>query len=498
MSDDARMTLDPEVCYRAVASRDRRFEGRFVIAVTTTGVYCRPGCPAPLPRRNHSRFFACAAAAEDAGFRPCRRCRPESAPGTPAWLGTSATVSRALRLVLEGSLDESGVDALAARVGVGARHLRRLFTEHLGASPLSIARTRRAHFAKKLIEETNLPMVEIAGVAGFASVRSFNQAVQETFRRNPRELRAARGKALEATRDDGLVLRLPFRAPFDWERMLSYLAGRAIPGVESVEDGCYRRTVEVEEGAGTLEAAVPRGARHVELKLRLPVSKRLVQITERANRLFDLGADPRAIAAVLGRDARLAPLLRARPGLRVPGAWDPFELAVRAILGQQVSVRGATTLAGRLVRAHGTPLANPGPGLTHLFPRPEVLATADIAAIGMPGKRAETIRTLAAAVRDGALQLDAARGLEDAVARLNAIPGIGDWTSHYIAMRALREPDAFPAGDLGLRRALAVAGERPSAAALERASETWRPWRAYAAVHLWTDEAESITQTEEA
>jgi AraC family transcriptional regulator, regulatory protein of adaptative response / DNA-3-methyladenine glycosylase II len=485
MRHDAPMTLDPETCYRAVASRDRRFEGRFVIAVTTTGVYCRPGCPAPLPRRRNSRFFACAAAAEDAGFRPCRRCRPESAPGTPAWLGTSATVSRALRLVLEGSLDDAGVDALASRVGVGSRHLRRLFAEHLGASPLSIARTRRAHFAKKLVEETDLPMTEVAAVSGFASVRSFNQSVQETFHRSPRELRATRGRT-HPDAGDGMLLRLPFRAPLDWARLTGFLGARAIPGVESVEHGVYRRTIEVEEGAGTLEASVPRGAHHVELRLRLPVSRRLVQITERANRMFDLGADPGAIAAALTRDPRLAPLLKARPGLRVPGTWDPFELAVRAILGQQVSVRGATTLAGRMARAFGTPLKEPAHGLTHLFPRPDALAHADVASIGMPRSRGEAIRSLAVAVRDGAVTLDASLGLEDAVARLTALPGIGPWTAQYIAMRALREPDAFPAGDLGLLKAWAGSGARPTAAALERASEGWRPWRAYAALHLWT------------
>jgi AraC family transcriptional regulator of adaptative response / DNA-3-methyladenine glycosylase II len=491
------MTLDPETCYRAVASRDRRFEGRFVLAVTTTGVYCRPGCPARLPHRRNSRFFACAAAAEDAGFRPCRRCRPESAPGTPAWLGTSATVSRALRLVLEGSLDESGVDELAERVGVGARHLRRLFDQHLGASPLSIARTRRAHFAKKLVEETDLAMTEIAGVAGFASVRSFNQCVQETFHRSPSEMRVARGRDVAPVQGEGIVLRLPFRAPLDWERLLAFFEGRSIPGVESVAGGRYRRTIEVEEGAGTLEAHVPRGARHLELTLRVPVSRRLVQITERASRLFDLGADPGAIAAVLARDPRLRSLVKARPGLRVPGAWDPYELAVRAILGQQVSVRGATTLAGRLVRAYGVPIAAPSQGLTHLFPRPEVLAVADVGSIGMPGRRADTIRSVAKAVRDGVLQLDAARGLDDVVARLTALPGIGAWTAHYIAMRALREPDAFPAGDLGLQKAWAGPAGRATAAALERASEAWRPWRAYAALHLWTGDAESTRNEEE-
>jgi AraC family transcriptional regulator of adaptative response / DNA-3-methyladenine glycosylase II len=490
------MTLDPETCYRAVASRDRRFEGQFVIAVTTTGVYCRPGCPAPLPRRRNSRFFACAAAAEDAGFRPCRRCRPESAPGTPAWLGTSATVSRALRLVLEGSLDEGGVDALAERVGVGARHLRRLFTEHLGASPLSIARTRRAHFAKKLIEETDLPMIEVAAVAGFASVRSFNQSVLETFRLSPRALRSARGRAVSPVDSDALVLRLPFRAPLDWPRLMDFFARRAIPGVESVEGTHYRRSIEVEEGAGTLEAHVPRGAQHVELRLRLPVSKRLVQITERVNRLFDLSADPRAISAVLTRDPRLRPLIKARPGLRVPGAWDPFELAVRAILGQQISVRGAATLAGRLARVFGTPLPAPAFGLTHLFPRPAALAQADIGSIGLPARRAATIVALATAVRDASLELEAARGLDDVIERLTALPGIGPWTAHYIAMRALREPDAFPAGDLGLRKALAGGGALASAAALERQAESWRPWRAYAALHLWSSALPSHSNEE--
>ncbi|MEE8580809.1 MAG: AlkA N-terminal domain-containing protein [Myxococcota bacterium] len=482
------MNLDAERCYRALASRDARFDGRFFTGVLTTGIYCRPICPAPTPKRKNVRFFACAAAAADAGLRPCLRCRPEASPGTPAWLGTSASVSRALRLIDEGALDQAGIGELANRLGMGERHLRRLFDTHLGASPLAVAQTRRVHFAKKLLDETDLPMTEVAFGAGFSSVRRFNAAIRSTYGRSPSELRArarVQGRSSGAT----LELRLSFRPPFDWNSLTAFLAVRAIPGVEAVGPEAYRRTIRIDGEAAILEV------HHLEqegcLRLRVPAAaaRSLVTIAERVRCLFDLGADPNQVTAHLGCDPGLRRRLRRRPGLRVPGAWDGFELAVRAILGQQVSVARATSLSGELVRHYGEPLSDPDDGLVALFPTAAVLAEADIAGLGlMPGARAESIRALAAAVRDGTLNLDAPLELESAVAQLMALPGIGPWTAGYIAMRALREPDAFPSGDLGLRRAAAAAGSLPlPPRELEERAEAWRPWRAYAAMALWSD-----------
>jgi AraC family transcriptional regulator of adaptative response / DNA-3-methyladenine glycosylase II len=464
------MPLDDEARYQVIKGRDRRFEGRFVVGVRTTGVYCRPGCPAPIPKRVNVRFYACAAAAEEAGFRPCMRCRPETSPGTPAWAGTSATVARAMRLIAAGALDEDGVDALADRLGVGARHLRRLFTEHVGASPLSVARTRRVHFARKLIDETSLPLGEIALSSGFKSVRRFNDAMRATFRRPPSALR----RSDAAARGGELRLRLPYCAPYDWSAVIGWLKPRAIAGVEVVTDDCYRRAVR----SGTIEARPVDGA--IELVLAIGDPADLIDHVERAARLFDLDADPVAIGEHLGADPALRPLIAARPGLRVPGAWDPFELAVRAILGQQITVTAATGLAAKIAAAFGEPLASStDDGLTHRFPTPERLAEADIR--GMPAARAASIRALAAAVARGDVTLDASRDLDDRVASLRAIKGIGPWTAQYIAMRGLGEPDAFPAGDLGLRKAWERIGSGDLAARAER----WRPWRAYAAMALW-------------
>jgi AraC family transcriptional regulator of adaptative response / DNA-3-methyladenine glycosylase II len=395
-------------------------------------------------------------------------------------------VSRGLRLIAEGALDGGDVEGLAGRLGVGARHLRRLFLTHLGAAPLAVARTRRVHFARRLLDETDLPMTGIAAAAGFGSVRQFNQAVRESFRRTPTELRRrARGRRDPAAGGD-LVLRLAYRPPFDWPALVRFLGARATPGVEAVDDRSYRRSVEVDGKAGVIEVSPVPDQAHLVLRLGLLPGRGIIDVVERVRRIFDLGADPLQITTHLRRDRRLARLVEPRPGLRGPGAWDGFELAVRAVLGQQVTVRGATTLAGRLARAFGRPLpGGEAAGLTHLFPRPEELAEADVARIGVPRPRAEAIRRLAGAVAGGDLRLDAAAGLEDALARLTHIPGIGAWTAHYVALRALGETDAFPSTDLGLRRALGNGKGLLSPAALERRAEAWRPWRAYAAMYLW-------------
>jgi AraC family transcriptional regulator of adaptative response / DNA-3-methyladenine glycosylase II len=498
--------IDDEICYRAFTSGDRRFDGRFVTAVLTTGIYCRPGCPARRPARRNVRFYACAAAAETAGFRPCLRCRPETAPGTAAWSGTSATVARALRLIDEGALDEAGVEGLAARLGVTGRWLRRLFEGQLGASPLAVARTRRVHFARRLLDETGLPVADVALAAGFGSARRLRDAIHGTFRRTPRQLRrgaagrraedaagtivrpprvAARGPAA----GQPLVLRLPARPPFDAAPLLRFFAARALPGVEEVVDGTYRRSARLGEESGVVEIRAVPGEAGLRVAWPASAPRSLLALSSHAGRMFDLEADVTAIRGHLRRDPALARVLP-RAGVRVPGAWDPFELGVRALLGQQISVAAARTLAGRLVRACGTPLpGGPRGTLTHLFPTPAAVAAADLSGLGLTGARVAALRGFAAAVAAGELELSVAAGLEEQVARLTALPGIGEWTAHVIAMRALGDPDAFPAGDLGLRRALARAGRLPTERELIARAERWRPWRAYAVFALWTADA---------
>jgi AraC family transcriptional regulator of adaptative response / DNA-3-methyladenine glycosylase II len=479
------MQLDPAICYRALRSRDARFDGRFFTAVRTTGVYCRPVCPARTPRRENCVFLPCAAAAQEAGYRPCLRCRPEASPGTPAWLGTSATVSRALRLIGDGALDAEGVDALASRLGIGARHLRRLFLEHLGATPVAVAQNRRVLFAKKLIDDTSLPMAQIAHAAGFASVRRFNDAVREAYGRPPRELRrrAAPGAQAGVTR-----LQLAYRPPYPWRAVLAFLSARATRGVEEVAGDTYRRSFRLGDAAGWLEVAPVPGRHELRASFHHASPLVLIRLAQRLRAIFDLEADPAEIARALGGDPVLRRALRGLPGVRVPGAWDGFELAVRAILGQQVSVALASTLAGRLAATLGEKLpqdiapVDGGPSL--LFPTPDVLAQADLRGIGLTGARAQAVRALAAAVASGRLVLDSSPDPRETLARLAALPGIGGWTAEYVAMRALREPDAFPATDLGLRRALDL-----PAAALALRAEAWRPWRAYAAMLLWHGQA---------
>jgi len=478
------VTLDADRCYRALTSRDRRFDGHFFVGVKTTGIYCRPVCPAPTPKAVNVVFFACAAAAEGAGFRACLRCRPETAPGTPAWLGSSAVVARALRLLRGSELDEVDVDALAARLGVGARQLRRLFARHLGTSPMAVLRAQRLHFARVLLDETDAPVAEVARSAGFRSLRQFHHAVRAAFGDSPTGLRRRRaGRARDGER---IGLRLAYRPPFDWQAIVAFLAARAVPGVEVVDAGGYRRAVEVGGTPVVVEVSPVPHENHLLLRCAVSDCSLLMGLAQRARRLFDLDADPMRIAEHLGRSPRLAERVAAAPGLRVPGTWDPFELAVRAVLGQQVTVAGATTLAGRLVQRWGRRVEL-APDLTHLFPRPEVLAEAEVESIGMPRARGATIRALAGAVARGELALEASRGLEEAVARLRALPGMGEWTAQYVAMRAYAEPDAFPASDIGLRRALGNGAGPLPARAVERAAESWRPWRAYAALHLWSE-----------
>jgi AraC family transcriptional regulator of adaptative response / DNA-3-methyladenine glycosylase II len=486
------LILDHDACYRAVSTRDPRFDGQIYTGVKTTGIYCRPICPARTPKSENVLFYPSAAAAQEAGFRPCLRCRPETAPDLGAWRGTSNTVSRALALIEMGALDEADVERLAERVGVGERQLRRLFHRHLGASPIAVAQTRRVLLAKQLIHETRLPMAEIALASGFGSIRRFNETFQQLFRRPPSDLRRAGGPEVSAGPEGQITLLLRYRPPYDWDAMLAFLRLRAIAGVETVVGDVYSRTIALDGASGTLSVAPAAGAHALKVSIRFPRLSALPAIIARLRRVFDLGADPTAIGVQLSEDPILAPLLAARPGLRVPGAWDGFELAIRAILGQQVTVTAAIILAGKLVAGYGEPL-DPGavqPGLTHVFPTPERLAASDLTTLGMPGARARALSAMGAAVAADPAILAGRGGLDDAIARLRALPGIGEWTAQYIALRALREPDAFPAADIGLLRALEDEhGARPTPAELLAVAERWRPWRAYAAQHLWASYA---------
>jgi AraC family transcriptional regulator, regulatory protein of adaptative response / DNA-3-methyladenine glycosylase II len=479
------MDLDHDACYRAVCVRDARFDGRFFTGVKTTGIYCRPVCPARTPRSENVAFYPSAAAAQEAGFRPCLRCRPETAPDLGAWRGTSNTVSRALSLIEMGALDETSVDTLAGRVGIGERQLRRLFDQHLGASPIAVAQTRRVLLAKQLLHETRLPMTEIAMAAGFGSLRRFNETFQDLFGRPPTALRRAAGPDVSAGGHGEVSLLLRYRPPYDWTSMIQFLAARALSGIESVEGEVYRRTIGLDGRQGTVTVQ-PAAGNALRATVRFPKLSSLPKIIARIRGVFDLAADPDSIADQLAKDPALAPLLAARPGLRVPGAWDGFELAVRAVLGQQITVVAAVRLAGKLIARYGAPLRSPEASLTHVFPEPSILAHADLSTLGIPGSRAAALSAVAAAVVADPDIFAAGRSLQDAVAQLRSLPGVGEWTAQYIAMRQLREPDAFPAADIGLMRALADAeGMRPSARQLLTRAEQWRPWRAYAAQHLW-------------
>ncbi len=473
------MNLDWRICSRARVTRDARFDGKFFIAVLSTGIYCRPICPVRTVAESSVRYYPSAAAAAEAGFRPCLRCRPESCPGTPAWLGTSNTVSRALRLIGESGLEDGGVEVLADRLGIGSRHLRRLFLRHLGATPIAVAQTRRLHFAKKLIDETKLPMSQIALASGFGCVRRFNAGIRKVYNRTPTQIRRlARQKDIQSANQ--YLFRLHFRPPYHWEGILAFLAARATPGVEVVELGNYRRTISWNGRHGYFEVSPDQGRDALVVRIEFSDPHSLFFIIERIRAMFDLNADWQAIVQSLKPDPLLVGLVKADPGLRVPGCWNGFELATRAILGQQITVKGATALAGRMISSFGKPFSG-ARGLTYLFPQPGVLADAKLASIGLPGARAETIRALARAVCDGRISFEGVVDSDAFLRRLCEIPGIGKWTAQYVAMRALAEPDAFPIGDLGLLRATAVGSSRE----LERRAEAWRPWRAYAAMYLW-------------
>lgn len=476
-------------CYRALQSRDARFDGRIFVAVSSTGIYCRPICPARTPKFEYCSFYRSAAAAQEAGFRPCLRCRPEIAPQLASWRGTSNTVTRALALIAEGALDgsENTVEKLALRVGMGERQLRSLFVQHLGASPISVAQTRRVLFAKQLIHDTTMPMAQIAIAAGFGSLRRFNETFLHLFRRPPRELRK---RTAAKAKEEGIVLRLPYRPPYHWDHMLAFLSARAIAGVEVIEDGRYLRTVEIDGDLGTIEVRHLPTRHSLEVSILFPNVRALPSIVERVRSLFDLSADIETIEQHLSADRALARLISEHRGLRAPGGWDGFEVAIRAVLGQQISVSAARQLASRLAALHGRrvpSLFRNHPSLVYAFPAAKRLASAQSMGLAMPAARLLTLKALAEAAASTCDLFCAAAEIEQTVARLTAIPGIGEWTAQYIALRAMRESDAFPATDIGLLRGAAlIHRQNLSPAALLRRAELWRPWRAYGAQHLWT------------
>jgi AraC family transcriptional regulator, regulatory protein of adaptative response / DNA-3-methyladenine glycosylase II len=483
---------DFEQCYRAVSSKDGRFDGWFVTAVTSTGIYCRPSCPAVTPRRENVRFLPSAAAAQRDGFRACKRCRPDASPGSPEWNVRADVVGRAMRLIADGLVDRDGVAGLAQRLGYSERHLHRQLVAELGAGPLALARAQRAHTARLLIETTALPFTEVAFAAGFPSIRQFNDTVREVFATTPTELRARSAHGGDAA-TGALSLRLRHRPPLDAAGLLAFLGMRAVPGVEALDaDGrTYRRVLSLPHGLGIV-ALTPQET-HVECTLRLADMRDLGAAVQRCRRLLDLDADPLAVDAALATDPLLAPLVAATPGLRVPGAVDGAELAVRAVLGQQVSVGGARTVAGRLAAAHGAPLSEALPtcadaqsaALGHAFPTAAAIAALDPEELPMPRARGRALVGLCAALAAGEIVLDPGADRDEVRAQLVALPGIGPWTAEYVALRALGDPDAFPASDLGIRHALARLDQPHDARAAAALSERWRPWRAYAALHLW-------------
>lgn len=468
--------LNDDICYTALKTRDRRFDGRFFTAVSSTGIFCRPVCPASTPKRENCTFYPSAAAALKAGYRPCLRCRPETSPASSAWLGTQATVRRAIRLIEEGALDDGeSLSVFADRLGLGERHLRRLFQEHLGASPKQIIQTRRLLFAKRLLSQTQAPITEIAHASGFQSLRRFNDAYKKTFQVTPRDERKKTGDGFV---QDEITLRLPYRPPYDWKGLLSFYEQRALSGVEWIGNNTYHRTIETEGQNGQISVSCD------EKKHRLIVTVsgidliHMRKVLQNIRRMFDVDADPEAIAHDLSHDKGLAPVIAKTPGLRLPGAWDGFEIAVRAIIGQQISVKGARTIATRLVHRLGQKRDNE----TYLFPTPDRIAAGNLEGLGLTSRRVTTLQNLAAHWKD----LDRAQPLEQTIKELCALPGIGPWTAHYILMRSFSEPDIYPVDDLGLIRALEKLNQPASKKDLQARAENWRPWRAYGALYLWS------------
>jgi AraC family transcriptional regulator of adaptative response / DNA-3-methyladenine glycosylase II len=483
MCDVVGVLIDSDRFWQIISAGDARFDGWVFCGVRTTGIYCRPSCPARTPKRENVRFFPTAAAAQNAGFRACKRCRPDATPGSPDWDRRADLVGRAMRLIADGVVDREGVTGLAGRLGYTERHVHRQLVAVAGAGPLALARAQRAQTARVLLETTDVPITAVAFAAGFRRVRQFNATVQEVFATTPGDLRTRARRHGRAPDSGAIVLRLPYRAPLDGEDLIGFLGLRAVPGVEAVHEGAFRRSLRLPHGHGTVELRPADG--HVSARFVLDDLRDLAAAMRRSRALLDLDSDPAAIAEALGADPLLGRFVRAVPGRRVPGHVDGHELALRAVLGQQVSLAGAATLAARLVTEYGEPLARPLDGVTHVFPTAAALAEVDPARLAMPGARRQALTGLAAALAAGDLVLDAGAEREETTRRLLALPGIGPWTAAYVAMRALRDPDAFLPTDLGVRHALVRLGQDGSPAAAARLAERWRPYRAYAVVHLW-------------
>ncbi|UIX35309.1 helix-turn-helix domain-containing protein [Streptomyces sp. GQFP] len=496
------MHTDTERCVRAVQSKDARFDGWFFTAVLTTRIYCRPSCPVVPPKPENMTFYPSAAACQQAGFRACKRCRPDTSPGSPEWNQRADLVARAMRLIGDGIVDREGVPGLAARLGYSTRQIERQLLAELGAGPLALARAQRAQTARLLVETTALPMAEIAFAAGFASIRTFNDTVREVFALSPSELRARLPKTRTQAGGGGtavsapagtpgaLNLRLPFRAPLNPDNLFGHLAATAVPGVEEWRDGAYRRTLRLPYGHGI--AALTPKPDHIACRLTLSDLRDLPVAISRCRRMLDLDADPVAVDEQLRTDPVLAPLVAKAPGRRVPRTVDEAEFAVRAVLGQQVSTAAARTHAARLVTAYGDPVDDPEGGLTHLFPTPQALAALDPESLAMPRTRRATFTTLVGQLADGTLHLGVESDWSEARARLLALPGFGPWTVDVIAMRALGDPDAFLPTDLGIRRAAQELGLPSTPAALTARAAAWRPWRAYAVQYLWATDSHPI------
>ncbi|WP_282107509.1 AlkA N-terminal domain-containing protein [Streptomyces sp. b94] len=485
------MHTDTERCARAVRSKDARFDGWFFTAVLTTRIYCRPSCPVVPPKPENMTFLPSAAACQQAGFRACKRCRPDTSPGSPEWNQRADLTARAMRLIADGVVDREGVPGLAARLGYSTRQVERQLLAELGAGPLALARAQRAQTARLLIETTPLPMAEVAFAAGFSSIRAFNDTVREVYALSPSELRTRAPKhRLAGTAPGALSLRLPFRTPLNPDNLFGHLAATAVPGVEEWRGGAYRRTLRLPYGHGIV--ALTPHSDHIACRLTLSDPRDLTVAISRCRRLLDLDADPAAIDDQLRADALLAPLVDKAPGRRVPRTVDEAEFAVRAVLGQQVSTAAARTHAARLVTAHGDTVDDPEGGLTHLFPPAAALATVDPETLAMPRTRRTTFTTLVSHLADGSLNLGVECDWAETRARLLALPGFGPWTADVIAMRALGDPDAFLPTDLGIRRAAGELGLPSTPAALTARAAAWRPWRAYAVQYLWATDSHPI------
>jgi AraC family transcriptional regulator of adaptative response / DNA-3-methyladenine glycosylase II len=482
---------DPEQCYRAVSSRDSRFDGWFVTAVRTTGIYCRPSCPAITPKRTNVSFFPSAAAAQRNGYRACKRCRPNATPGSPEWNLRADVVGRAMRLIADGVVDREGVPGLSRRLGYSERQLNRLLTAEMGAGPLALARVQRAQTARLLIETTPMSFTDIAFAAGFSSVRQFNETIREVFAAAPSELRASRGRATVGP--GAVTVHLAYREPFDAGAMLEFLGVRAVPGLESWDGATYSRVLTLPHGHGTV--ALSPVERAVRCELRLDDWRDLQAAVQRCRRLLDLDADPVAVDALLGADPHLAALVARRPGLRSPAHVDGAELAVRAVLGQQVSVVGARTLAARLVAEIGEPLSHPVGTLTHAFPTAAAIAAHDPDKLAMPQARKRALLGMCAAIAAGDVVIDAGADRAELAATMLALPGIGPWTVAYVSMRALADPDVFMPTDLGVRHGMERLGLDGSSTAAAATAEAWRPWRSYALHHLWAHLSDPIAHT---